>query len=217
MRWQSGSSKEPAALQEVLVVRVDPSADVARGAEPFARLDVDLFADEPERRAARVEARQGLLRLVVEHRLSGQLRERAELQQQRADLRRVRPRAGRLPGLQIDVHVGHPGGRRKRRQEPGAQVFRQQQEARIAGRLVGGEQASEDADRDLEVLHRDVLVEGELLEDQRPSPGPPRLSEPIRSSVSRASTGVMRRDCPCQSCAVRLTGLSSSWPHAYRS
>ncbi len=37
---------------------------------------------------------------------------------------------------------------------------------------------------------------------------------PIRSSVSRASTGVMRSDCACQSCAVRLTGFSSSWPHA---
>ena len=53
------------------------------------------------------------------------------------------------------------------------------EKARIAGRLVGGEQAAEDADRDLEVLDRDVLVEGELLEDQRPSRGPASSLRPI--------------------------------------
>src|SRR5262249_24595209 len=39
---------------------------------------------------------------------------------------------------------------------------------------------------------------------------------PIRSSVSSASTGVMRRESPYQSRAVRLTGFSSSCPQAYR-
>ena len=33
------------------------------------------------------------------------------------------------------------------------------EEPRIAGQLVRGEQAAEQADRDLEVLHRDVAIE----------------------------------------------------------
>ena len=157
---------------------------------------------------------QGLLRLVVEHGLSGQLRERAEFQQQRADLRRVRPRSGGLPGLEVHVHVGHPGGRRERRQEAGAQVFREREQARIAGRLVGGEQASEDADRDLEVLHRDVLVEGELLEDQRLRAG--RLV--VEAHQEQRVQGVDgRHEEGLRVPVVRGAGdgLSSSWPQAY--
>lgn len=40
---------------------------------------------------------------------------------------------------------------------------------------------------------------------------------PRRSSVSRVSTGVIRRGSACQSWGALLRGLSSSCPQAYRS
>src|SRR5213592_2752489 len=36
----------------------------------------------------------------------------------------------------------------------------------------------------------------------------------IRISVTSASTGVIKRDCPYQSCPVLLNGRNASWPHA---
>jgi len=42
------------------------------------------------------------------------------------------------------------------------------------------------------------------------------VSNPINSSVSSASTGVISRDCGYQSCGFLLSGFSASWPLAYR-
>ena len=102
-------AEEPRALEEVFVVGVDAAAHVAGPADPRAGLDVDLLAYQADLRAPLVELDHGVLGLVVEDRIAGELREGAEFEQQRADLRRVRARAGGLARPQVDEHVGHAG------------------------------------------------------------------------------------------------------------
>jgi hypothetical protein len=50
--------------------------------------------------------------------------------------------------------------------EARAEVVGELQQALVVRHLVRGEQAAEDADGDLEVLDLDVLVEGELVDDE---------------------------------------------------
>jgi hypothetical protein len=113
-----------------------------------------------------VQRHQRRLGLVVVHRLAGQPGQRPELQQQGADLGGVALPAAGLAGAEVDVHVGHPGGRAEGGQEAPPQLVGQGQEARVARQLMGREQAAQDADGDLEVLHRDVVIEGQLLDDE---------------------------------------------------
>ena len=158
------------AFQQVLVIGVDPAADVARGARPLPRLHVDLLAHESDLRTPGVESDERPLGLVVEHGLVRELRERAEFQEKSPDLRGIRARALRLPGLQVHVHVGHSRRRVEYGKQPRPEVAREAEQSLVARHLVPGEQTPENTDRDLEVLHRDVLVEREVLDDERSCP-----------------------------------------------
>ena len=161
-------AEELRALDEILVVRVDPAAHVARAARPLPRLDVDLLADEAELRAPLEEGDERFLRLLEVDRLARVTRERAELEHEGPDLRRIRSGAARPARLQVHEHVRHSGRRLECREEPGSEVVGEPQEPRVAGHLVTGQEAAQQADRDLEVLDRDVPVEGEPVDDQRP-------------------------------------------------
>jgi hypothetical protein len=139
---------------------------VARPADPVSRLNVDLFSDEADFRTPVVEGDEGVLRFLEEDRLPGQSRQRAELENESPDLGRVRARAAGLAGLQVDVHVGHARGRVEDGQKARSKLLRQAQKAGVPCHLVAGEESSQEADRDLEILDRDVPVEGELFDDQ---------------------------------------------------
>jgi hypothetical protein len=139
---------------------------VARRARPLPGCNVDLFADETRLRPALEELDQGLLRLVVESFPLRQMRERAELEHQRADLGGVRLHSARLTRLQVHVHVGHPGRRVKDRQEPVAEVLGQGEQAPVPRHLVGREKSPEDADGELEILDLNVLVERQVPQEE---------------------------------------------------
>lgn len=109
---------------------------------------------------------QGALRHLPEARVAGELGQRAVLEDEGADLGRVAARARRLAAVQVDVHVRHAGRRAEGEEESLAEIAGEREQPRVARHLVGGEQAAEHADGDLEVLHRGVEVEVELLVDE---------------------------------------------------
>ncbi len=158
--------EEPAALEQVLVVGVDPSADVAGRAQPLSRPDVDFLADEAEGRAPLVEVCERIVRAVEEDGLAGEPRERAELQNEGPDLGRIRAGFAHRARLQVDVHERHARRGVEGRKQARAEVFGQPQQARVPGQLMARQQAAEQSDRDLEVLDRQVPVERELLDDE---------------------------------------------------
>ena len=82
--------------------------------------------------------------------------------QQRADLRGIALDALRRAGLQVHEDIRHAGRRVERRQQPRAEIVGQFQQALVAGELIAAEQSAQQADRDLEILDVDVLVEREL-------------------------------------------------------
>ena len=62
-------------------------------------------------------------------------------------------------GLQVHVHVRHARRRVEGRQQTATKVVGLREQARVLRQLMRREQAAEDADRDLEVLDRDVAIE----------------------------------------------------------
>lgn len=140
---------------------------MAGRAQPRAALDVDGLANQSRgARATFVDLDERALRLVVEHRPVRQLRQRAELEDQRPHFRRVRRGVIRLSRSQIHVHVRHAGRRIERRQQPAAQIRRHREQPRILRDLVRGKQSAQDANRDLEGLDGDVLVERQVADDE---------------------------------------------------
>src|ERR1700726_988467 len=95
---------------------------------------------QAERRAPPVELDHGVLGLVVEDLLAGRAGQRAELEQQRADLGRIAARTPGLAGLQVDEGIRNARRRRECRQQPRPEIVRQPQQPRIAGQLPPREQ-----------------------------------------------------------------------------
>ena len=109
---------------------------MTRRIDPLAGLDVDLFANQSDLRSPAVELHDCILRFDEVDRFVRQLGERAEFEEQRADLRRIRERAARFAAAQIHVHVRHPGRRVEDRKEARAEVVGELQQAFVAGHLV---------------------------------------------------------------------------------
>ena len=86
------------ALQQVLVIRIDPAPDMAGLADPRAGLDVDLLAGEIELRTSLVQLDDGALRFLEVDRFVRQFAQRPELEDERADLGRIGAGAGGLSG-----------------------------------------------------------------------------------------------------------------------
>ena len=147
------------ALQQVLVVRVDAAADVAVAIGPFAGFDIDGAADQADLRAPLEGGHQRALGLVVVDRLAGELGQRAEFEQQGSGLGGIADLAAGHAGAQVDVGVRQAGRRLEHRQQARAKVVREREQAFVAGQLVTGQQATQQADDHLEVLHRHVVVE----------------------------------------------------------
>ncbi len=133
---------------------------------PLAGLDVDVQTDQTDPGAAVEGFGQRPLGLVVIDRISGQLAQRAELDQQGAGLGRIADGAADLAGAQVDVGVRQPGLALEHRQQALAQILGQLEQALVAAELVAGDQPAEQADGDLEVLHVHVVIERELGGDQ---------------------------------------------------
>ena len=66
-------TEQKPALPEVLVIGIDPAADVTVVIGPRAGLDVNARSDETQWRATLVGLDQGALSFLVEDRLAGQL------------------------------------------------------------------------------------------------------------------------------------------------
>ena len=156
------------AFQQVFVIRIDLGADVAVGVGPFAGLDVDVRPDQTDRRTAFVCLDQRTLCLFVIDRLSGKFAQRAELDQQRAGLGRIRDLASRLSGFEIYKPVRQPGRRIEYRQQPRAKIVRQIQQPFVTGDLIARKQPAEYSDRYLKILDVDVFVERKVLCDVFP-------------------------------------------------
>jgi NAD(P)-dependent dehydrogenase (short-subunit alcohol dehydrogenase family) len=161
-------AKQQPALQQVLVVTIDRAADVTIRLGPFAGFDVDPFANKANLRAPFESFDEGAFSFLVVNRLTGELAERAKLDQQRSRFRGIADRLTRLARFEIDVTVGHPGRRVENRQESLAEIFREVEQTFVAGHLVTAQQSAEQSDRDLEVLDFDVFIERKIVEDVFP-------------------------------------------------
>ena len=132
---------------------------MAGPADPLARLDVDLLSHETDLRAPVVELNQGILGLVVIDRLLREPSQGPEFENERSDLGGVGTRAVDLPGPKVHEPVRHARGGIEYGKQPRPQILGEPEQAPITGHLVAGEQSPQEADRHLEILHRDVLVE----------------------------------------------------------
>jgi hypothetical protein len=157
--------EELPGLDQVLVVGVDAAAEVGLALGPLAGADVDRGAHEADLRPPLVDGHEGFLRLFVIGRLAGEPRERPELEEERSRLCRVGDRLADGAGLQVHVGPREAGGGVEGLQQPAPEVVGEGQELRIACELVAGEEAAQQPDRDLERLHRHVLVEGGVRDD----------------------------------------------------
>ena len=128
-RLALGIAKELRAFQEILVIRIDLGTEVTAGIGPLSGIDVDVCADEADRRTAFVSFDQSAFCFVVEDRFAGELAQRSELDQQRSGLGRIRNLAARFPGSQIYVAIRQSGRRFENRQQTRARDLRPSREA----------------------------------------------------------------------------------------
>ena len=162
-------AEQEAALEEVLVVGVDAAADVRRAAEPPAGADVDLLADEADRASGAADSSTRARFARSKYTGFPVRRESVPNSRTSVPISAGFERGSRVfPVLQVHVHERHAGRRVEGRQQAAAEVVRETQQRRVAGELVGGEEAAEQPDGDLEALDLEVAVEREALDDQTP-------------------------------------------------
>src|SRR5438045_1299081 len=98
--------KQNRALQQIFVVTINRSADMAVGVGPLTRLDIDPGADQTYRRAPVVNLNQSALRLVIENLSMSKARQSAELDQQCSRFSRIRDVVPHLSRFQIHIAIG---------------------------------------------------------------------------------------------------------------
>src|SRR3954468_1177636 len=133
---------------------------------PGTGADIDSATHQADRRTATEQLPDGALGRVEVDRTTGELRQGAELQHESPDLGWIAHRIAGRPGPQVDVAERHSGRRAECWKQPVPQIGGQGEEARLVVHLIRGEQAAEQPDGDLEDLDRNILIEGEPLQDQ---------------------------------------------------
>jgi len=202
-------AEQTPAFPEILVVRVNAAADVTVSGRPGARLDVNAFPDETERRTALEGFNYSVFCFFVENGPASEFTQSSKFQQQRGCFCRIRYGIPSLPGAEIDVNIRQPRRRIEDREQSVAQIFCQAQEAFVARQLIAGEKPTEQADRDLEVFDGNIAA-NDRSRTMSDCALVASASRCIRMSVSSASTGVIKSDPPYQSWAVLLKGCNAS-------
>src|SRR4029077_19176752 len=85
----------------------------------------------------------------------------------RAGFCRIRHRIACPASAKIDVNIRKPCRRIENRKQPATQILSQAQKTLIAGQLIAGEKATEQAYRHLEIFDVDVAIEREITSDKR--------------------------------------------------
>jgi hypothetical protein len=67
------------------------------GTHPLSGLHIDLVGNQPDRRTALIQLHERVFRLRQEDGIARELRELSELEDERADLRRIRTSTAGLP------------------------------------------------------------------------------------------------------------------------